>query len=265
MGRINSLASLSKCRNLRHLDLSLISEAIALSNFFLSISGLSKLQHLLFPRASVHEHGSIEVFNTWPKNLRTLGIKGGLHDRSLLSFHRIPTSLSTLSIDNCPHLSETSIYQFLDRVSPNLRNLAIQAPMPRLRRHELNDVLFYLPNLRILEVDIDLVLLFYLLRPSKRHGEPHPLRKLRLDAYGPTSELSETASSDMVYDAVDDNILPQLRVVEVNRRLGWQATPEARADFRDLDDLLTALAREDGERAWVSEARAGVRVFGSRW
>ena len=48
--RVNCLAALSKCANLQHLDLSFVSESIAMTDLLRSVSLLSKLESLRLRR-----------------------------------------------------------------------------------------------------------------------------------------------------------------------------------------------------------------------
>ena len=57
---------------------------------------------------------------------------------------------------------------------------------------------------------------------------------------------------------IDYVAFQKLRIIGFHEKLGWGKTPDDRHDLGYLDDILKAMAREDGEGAEVSEADAGV-------
>jgi hypothetical protein len=73
---INSLAALSKCTSLTYLDLSLISAGIPTNSLFKTISGLTELKTLLFPRASDRSRHKGQT-ESWPPKLESLHLAGG--------------------------------------------------------------------------------------------------------------------------------------------------------------------------------------------
>lgn len=128
--RVNCLAALSKCSNLRRLNLSFVSESIAMSDLLRSTSTLLKLESLHLPRSSAHDSSRDVLIYSWPSKLRELHISGGLHDESALGLSTLPRSLSYLSIGNCPHLSMLFISPLLKQIGSQLQYLEIVAPYP---------------------------------------------------------------------------------------------------------------------------------------
>ncbi|KAM0798385.1 hypothetical protein BDR22DRAFT_384004 [Usnea florida] len=158
---VNCLAALSKCSNLRHLDLSLVSEALSMIDLLRSTSLLPKLESLHLPRSSAHDASKDPMTCTWPVALQELYISGGIHDEALVSLGSLPPSLSHLRIGNCPHLSIVSIGNLLQTKGLQLQHLEIIAPIPALSRNptSLSDYMRHDgPNADVKEDDAGVVL-----------------------------------------------------------------------------------------------------------
>ena len=199
---------------------------------------------------------------SWPATLRELHISGGIHDEPLLSLNTLPPSLSSLSIGNCPHLSMASIGNILKTKGPQLRHLEIVAPIPALSHaHKpLSGYMMHVPNLLYLKISLDFISRSFLLSEDDK-GNRYPLRQLDLDCFDPADCDAFTAFDLWAIVAYDEGF-GRVRKVRVHRRLGWVATQEGKEQVRDLDELLKALAREDGANAEIDEADAGVLFFG---
>lgn len=261
---VNCLAALSKCSNLRHLDLSFVSESISITDLLRSTSLLSKLESLHLPRSSAHDAARDLFICNWPATLRELHISGGIHDGPLMSLTTLPPSLSRLSIENCPHLSMVSIGSILRNKGSQLHHLEIVAPIPALTydHKPLSGYMEHVPNLLYLKISLDFVSRSFLLSDNDK-GEQYPLRQLDLDCFDPAD--CDTFTAYDVWAAIAyDSRFGRVRKVRVHRRLGWAATKEGKEQVKDLDDLLKALAREDGANAEIQEADAGVVLFGKR-
>lgn len=310
--RVNCLAALSKCSNLRRLDLSFVSESISMADLLRSTSLLPKLESLhlrtyfrrlsssqvqtmglvtclknvisvdtfqgsnvplgtnmLTPksskaRSSAHDTNRDSLMCKWPATLRELHISGGIHDEPLASLSSLPPSLSSLSIGNCPHLSILSIGRILQIKGPQLHHLEIVAPIPALTQDHkpLSGYMEYVPNLVYLKISLDFVSRSVLLSENDKEDQ-YSLRQLDLDCFDP--EETDLFTAYDVWAAIAyDRGFGRVRKVRVHRRLGWVATDEGLEQVKELDLLLKALAREDGDDAEIKEADAGVVLFGKR-
>lgn len=185
-------------------------------------------------------------------------------DEPLVSLSTLPPSLSRLSIGNCPHLSMTSIGTILKTKGSQLNQLEIVAPIPALARDHkpLSGYMEYVPNLLYLKISLDFVSRSFLLSENDQ-GDQYPLRQLDLDCFDP-ADCDAFTAYDLWTAIAYDSGFGRIRKVRVHRKLGWAATEEGNEQVKDLDELLKALAREDGANAKIKEADAGVVLFGLR-
>ncbi len=253
--------------NLRHLDLSLISESIALRDLLHAIMPLTKLVSLCFPRSSTNDAKSNSLFYSWPTNLQKLHLAGGIQDTSLFFFTNMPETLSSLTIEHCPNLTRFFIWGVLPTLSSHLTHLKISYHMAKLSYGYLDGILFKAMNLRSLSISVDYISHKFFVSAGK-FSPSHPLEMLELDDSGAADlRLEGRISANRVFFAVSDGGLGNLRRVRVNKRLGWQESPEGREDVEDLNDLLEVKAREDAVMAVLASgtlgptSEAGVWVF----
>jgi len=272
---VNCLAALSKCTNLRHLDLSLISESLPLRDFLHAIAPLKNLTSLRFPRSSSSHTSELTRSqpHSWPPNLENLHLSGRIHDTSIsLIISSLPTTLTHLTIEHCPTLSRLFIWQILPTLAEGLTHLRISYQMPRLYRGSLDEILFHLPNLRVFSIAADYISRRFFTEYRTNEGEflfSHPLEMLELEDSGatdlPLEEYKIKASA--VSLAVLEGRLGRLRRVRAHERLGWLATAQDREEVEDLVELLEDKAREDAESGALGAgmvapaSEAGVWVF----
>ena len=199
---------------------------------------------------------------SWPAGLRELHISGGIHDEPLISLSTLPASLSRLSIGNCPHLSMVSIGNILQTKGSQLRHLEILAPIPALSQDHkpLSGYMMHVPNLFYLKISLDFISRSFLLSENDK-ADRYLLRQLDLDCFDP-ADCDAFTAYDLWVAIAYDNGFGRVRKVRVHRRLRWTATAEGKEQVKDLDELLKALAREDGANAEIGEADAGVVLFG---
>ena len=199
---------------------------------------------------------------SWPPKLCHLHISGGIRDESLVSLDTLPLSLSHLIIGNCPHLSMASISNILKTKGSQLHHLEILAPMPALTQayKPLSGFMDHVPNLRYLKLSFDFMVRSFLLLEDTE-GDPYPLRQLDLDCFDP-ADCDVFTAYDLWFAIAHFHRFSRIRKVRVHRRLGWAATEDGKEQLKDLDELLKAFAREDGPSAEISEADAGVLLFG---
>lgn len=154
-----------------------------------------------------------------------------------------------------------SIGNILKNKGSQLRYLEIIAPIPALAqdRKPLSSYMIHVPNLLHLKISLDFINPSFLLLEKDREDH-YPLRQLDLDCFDPADCEAFTASD--LWFAISDEGFDRVRRVRVHRRLGWTASKEGKRRIKDVDELLKALAREDGDNAAIDENEAGVVLFG---
>ena len=125
------------------------------------------------------------------------------------------------------------------------------------------------PKLRSLNIAVDYITDEFRTDagPGALHG--HPLETLELDDSGAGGfRLEGKITADLLFFAVSDGGLGNLRRVRVHKRLCWEATAQDLEDMEDLSVLLEAKAREDtvmdggpASRTVIPAPEAGVWVF----
>ena len=156
-----------------------------------------------------------------------------------------------------------SIGNILKNKGSQLRYLEIVAPIPALARDHkpLSTYMIHVSNLLHLKISLDFITSSFLLFEKDR-VDLYPLRQLDLDCFDP-ADCEDFTASDL-WSAICDEGFGRVRRVRVHRRLGWTATKEGKSRIKDVDDLLKALAREDGDKATMDENEAGVVLFGKK-
>lgn len=260
---VNSLAALSKCICLHHLDLSLVSEAIPMADLFHSIAALPNLRILHIPRASAQDLKPRSIGIGWPSKLRKLYISGGLNGNSVLfqlMLSNAQPCLTHLSMEHCPHIDRSCIMTVLGVHGTHLRYLRIGAPMRLLHEGSLNEMVDHLPNLVHLGISVDYIDSNFLdaeiTAARVGLGALQELDLDTLDAFKPDDELMMLP--DAIWLAIADRKLPSLRKLRIHRKLGWMDSLYSKDSVKDIDDLLKAFAREGGLGASVNETEAGV-------
>jgi hypothetical protein len=241
---INSFAALSKCVHLKVLDLSLVSTSIEMEQLFNTLATLKNLETLFFPRTS---YGSNywqglpdEHSFAWPPELRALHLAGGIDDAFLRrQLIRAPQTLERLSIQHCSQIYSGALLECLQVLGPRLKHLTIRHPMPKLFPSCLDQVLGICHSLIALRISAD----YISHRLFETIPQSHPLRILDLDC-SPTADANVELDPDVVFFAVEEGQLPDLRSVRVNARLAWTASKTVRRDAADLGDILEAAERE---------------------
>lgn len=111
------------------------------------------------------------------------------------------------------------------------------------------------PNLRHLKVSIDFIDTDFFLNASSEHPS---LTRIDLHCFD-TDDASQIDASNM-YSFLELHPFSNVRILGIHQKLGW-ATRDG-SNVVDLDELLKAMAREDGPGAEISEDEAGVVLFG---
>ena len=261
---INCLAALSKCTNLRLLDLSFLSESPALSDLLHSTASLPKLEILHLPRSSGHETGRTTSLYHWPNKLRELHISGGISDESVLLLPDLPQSVSSLCIGHCPRLSMLIICPLLEVSGPQLQYLEIVAPIPMLGVYTgvLDNVMEWAPNLRHLKISADFISerIFAMCDDDKLHHKS--LKTLYLHCFDPNE--SDELGAAHVSLGIFFGKFTSVRILGIHERLGWRDSEASKDALMEINTLLKRQAEEDGPKAKISVDDAGIRFFGTR-
>lgn len=201
----------------------------------------------------------------WPCGLRELHISGGLRDETALSLSTLPSSLTHLTIGNCPHLSMLFIRPLVKLLGPQLQYLEIVAPLPNLNLGYgvLTDVMDLAPNLHHLKISLDFLELSFFTPGDSGQSEGRFLRQLDLDCFEPAE--CTAFHPNLIADVIvgSEGKFSKLRKLGVHKRLGWTNTEMGVESMREIDELQKALAREDGNDAEITEDDAGVVFFGT--
>lgn len=240
---INSLAPLSKCSNLRYLNLSWISGAIDLAAFFSSISKLDKLECLYFPRSCQNGTGAGQRTGLWPPNLRELHISGYLGQDSLSFFSNYPPSLNKLCIESNHRLPLICTIHLLTSLGPQLNTLVIGNPMKGFLLFDMADLLYDLPVIRVLSIPADCVSCGSIKESKPGSKYRSSLVELQLNpCFGREGPFVQMIFGKLV-EAIEDGRLRKLRKVKIHKKFIKQE--EGRKAVGELDALLEKLAQGD--------------------
>ncbi|KAL8653715.1 MAG: hypothetical protein Q9210_001944 [Variospora velana] len=255
---INCLAALSKCQHLRQLNLILVTETLSLRQLLHSISKLTRLESLSMrcKDAPVADHLDV----SWPPHLKSLEVSGSFTNRTLDHFRLLPRTLTSLTIHNTSKIDYGALEALLKVIGHGLESLHLGSYPIGSQYVTLSDWLRPLPKLKRLYV--------YLSRSQIGGGlnifdggkrlydshNSHPLKQLELDGF-------DLAVVESVFDLVADGYLGCLRQVTFYRTIctSRRLTRHDQQSVHELDDLLRALAREDGTGASMDEDHAGAK------
>lgn len=267
--RVNCLAAISKCSRLRCLDLGFVSEAIPMSDLLRSIQGLHGLVLLYLPRAYSYAASIQGVSNpctVWPSGMRAIHINGGFNQANMRYLRSLPPSTSELWLEHCPRPAPELVKLFFTEKGSQLETLHVTIPT---KRYVNSGIMFDISqgcgNVRNLCVNIELIgdrwgrrvvpETFYLF-PS--------VERLEIGCLDDYDDVFLEGCLDNMSAYLFSERLPKLRNLLIHRRLRWMDS-EARADqVAEMNELLKALACEDGEGSKISEDEAGVVIFGGR-
>ncbi|KNG88802.1 F-box domain protein [Aspergillus nomiae NRRL 13137] len=154
---ISSLPALSKCTNLRNLDLALVHEAISFTNLKQAISRLHKLVTLRLPQSTIlTDPESAKV--PWPPSLHRLQISGRFNPLLIPTFSW-PPALTSLALKNCSDLSVSNLSSLMSspQLGESLQRLTISGSNRGLTPESINAIPAFLPKLNFLSVPGDMV------------------------------------------------------------------------------------------------------------
>ncbi|KAE8350805.1 hypothetical protein BDV28DRAFT_138438 [Aspergillus coremiiformis] len=228
---INSLPALSKCANLRHLDLALVHEAIPFTNLKQSISRLPKLVTLRLPQSTILTDPESSKI-PWPPSLQRLQISGRFNPLLIPTF-TWPQSLTSLTLKNCSLLSLANLSSLLSspQLGESLKRLTISGANRGLTLDSINAIPAFLPNLTFLSIPGDMVeeSFFFILS----HTFP-PLALEVLEFGLPCAELKLNFTTKTFLGALD-NGLESLRSVGFAEEL---VTDQRLEEDEGIDEIL---------------------------
>lgn len=228
---INSLPALSKCTNLRHLDLALVHEAIPFPVLKQAISRMPKLVALKLPQSTILTDPESSQ-STWPPTLTRLQISGRFNPLLIPTFSW-PPSLTSLSLKNCSELSLSNLSSLLSspHLGEKLTRLTISGANRGLTPDSINAIPAFLPNLIFLSVPGDMVedSFFIILC----HMFP-PLGLEVLEFGLPCVDLKVNFTTKTLLGALDTG-LPRLRSIGFAEEL---VTDQRLEEDEEIDEVL---------------------------
>ncbi|KAK6435408.1 hypothetical protein LTR95_008404 [Oleoguttula sp. CCFEE 5521] len=269
---VNCLPALAKCQSLRTLDLSLVSESPPLADLLRTVARIDSLLHLCLPRSSGFGVHSRPTAFAWPARLEHLALSGGIDDHFSRGVVAFPITLRSLTLEHCPHAKGFAVAHLLRtavQALPRLEEVRI-AYMPRLSSHALDSILLLLPQISKLSVSVDYITPAMFDESHFNHKTVAPLavfeaqgfepdrtatiedkgvfshshlRMLELTNSGNPSVEDKISPIDIML-AIDDNVLPALRVVRVAKSLDWQGATLA-DETEALADALVEASKAD--------------------
>lgn len=214
---------------------------------------------------------------SWPPSLANLHLSGLGDNGTLAYFYSLPKSLTSFTIHDSPKLGGGPLKALVTSLGQSIENLHIgtdtldlgNEPVENLLELEsLYEWLQVLPKLRRLHICFRWIVFEKSMVspdsfPTYNAQHPHPLEYLELDfrhisAYTASADMSELY--DAFYDAIAEGYLARLRRVVFFHRIDTRLGKTEKQLMHEMDELLRALAREDGENATIKEEHAGVKV-----
>ncbi|MCJ1355974.1 MAG: hypothetical protein MMC33_005968 [Icmadophila ericetorum] len=255
---INCLAPLSKCQNLKTLDLSWVSAPISMRAMLHSIRHLSQLTSLMLPRSAYASEEPPNADSQWPLRLEVLRINGNLRRSTVEYFSNLPASLRYLCVDNCPQAERSVVEELIGYVRHQLRSLHLGHNM-RLESGDYDLVLQAAPNLLRLTIPLDFITENFFaacIIAGLDSAEQCPLVSLTFDAS--ELEVGIDKESDALFCALCDGGLPCLRQARFTTRVWWTKSEKGERDMEELGEYLEALDREDKVKSGM---RAGAYLI----
>ncbi|KAL5366030.1 F-box domain protein [Aspergillus floccosus] len=244
----NSLPALSKCLNLRHLDLSLVGDPIAFPSLKRALYKLTKLVSLRLPQSTVL---TTDDPTPWPPSLHRLQVSGRFSPQDIPLF-AWPPGLTSLALKNTD-LTVEHIGSLMSspHLSHSLKRLTISDSNRFLCTESINAIPAFLPNLVFLSVPGDLVLDPFF--EITAHAFP-PLALEVLEFGYPYLDPSLTYSTETLVRALESG-LANVRSVGFSEVF---VTDRRVEEDEGLDEFLQKRAAAQDSQAAVDESDVGV-------
>ncbi len=275
--RINCLAALSKCSHLQCLNLKWVSEGIPLFYLLRSIQNLDRLVTLHLPRAASRAtsiHQGSEPSAKWPENLRELHFNGNFFEDNSRFLNTILPSTSVMYIEQslCP--SHQLLESFFEKKGSQLQFLRLGISQQQADQYHADLMFFqvlgyHCVHVQHLSMNLELIVEnWQLVFPLYTKGELQPpfssVKVLEIDCLSNSDDWISNTNLQKLSDIIFDpsTMPPKLRKILLHKKLNWTAPKLKSHILADIDSFFKALAREDGENAWISENEAGVAFLG---
>ncbi|KAL9009025.1 MAG: hypothetical protein Q9173_005909 [Seirophora scorigena] len=175
-------------------------------------------------------------------------------------FYSLPKTLTSFAIHDASTFDCEALIALLDVIGHGLESLHLGSGPAGYEYVTLSDWLRRLPNLQRLHIRLSASQIGHSLnifdgrRRIYDSQNPHPLKQLKLVGF-------DLPIVQGVFDLVADGYLGCLRQVIVFRKTYFGTfSKHDKQNVHELDDLLRALAREDGAGASIDEEHAGAKV-----
>lgn len=272
---INCWASLSKCHELRVLNLSLISEAINYQSLNQTMRKLPELIELYLPRAgnSYDDYGGLSMLVKWPPKLQHLQLSGSVHGKFMMDMRNqpenFPNTLTSISIAHCPRLTSADIRPLLENLSSRLTSVTLRN-LPEVKHGRFNKIMEWIPGLKDLTIALDYMDARFGEMPDEFNPSmwmfAKPLESLTLVTSGKHGDIDPEHAFTPVdlFTLIDERFLGRLRYVNIAASTGWE-TKEEVSQIETLNFELLELDRENWEnRRWHYESLLG-QYEGMKW
>ncbi|KAL9603547.1 MAG: hypothetical protein Q9219_001049 [cf. Caloplaca sp. 3 TL-2023] len=202
----------------------------------------------------------------WPLGLKSLIVTGLISDDSLQHLFSLPRSLTSLTLYQSLPFHPDQMKKLLEVIGSSLISFHVDSAQPFSHPECLIDFLPYLPNLRTLHVCHAAFSFLDIRSPQVQQSydaaNPHPLECLEIDSSREDEVFYGLGiDCDSVWDTITEGYLGRVRKVRYQFRRDGFLPKHLKCALKELDDLLRALAREDGEKGTIREENAGVDII----
>ncbi|MCJ1474560.1 hypothetical protein MMC13_003219 [Lambiella insularis] len=285
---VNSLPALSKCHQLTRLDLSLISEALPITDLVHAVNSLRRLKTFHFPRcqalftAGYTHHfppcprdvgcvgcsSSAAIFPSWSSSLEAVYMPCDIKSNFLTMFAGMPPTMTSLIIEDGSRYNIFPMDDILWHIGPQILRLQLRFVLPKSGFSHAETRRPRFPSMRHLDCLGDHLMMGFF-HYHLDTDDAIPLQSLTIHSSGgPVANLT----CGIVFDKVADGNLKNLRKLRLDKDLGWALSKEGRKEAEELSEYLQVLKREDVEATdpaldeqavWreVEASRAGVWFF----
>ncbi|CAG8176259.1 unnamed protein product [Penicillium salamii] len=228
----NSLAPISKCKEMTHLSLGLVAETLALSDLRKAIGPLNRLESLQLPPSMViTSDGSNE---RWPPHLKRLAV-GGFFDLEAMPTFNWPPALESLTLVDCEYLAAVLDVTFMNQqLCTSLKELVIPSYHCDALAEEPPVGLSQFAALRYLQIPIDGMFGADIAPVFDVYDLPRSMRELVL-----------TTAIDEAFSRVDTEEICKALRGELSQVCGFGMSPSCsklipRATRANIDKLVWA-------------------------
>ncbi|MCJ1248682.1 hypothetical protein MMC30_005900 [Trapelia coarctata] len=244
---VNCLAALSKCKNLKHLDLSLICESLQVLDLMRALSTLPKLETFRFPRCSAASKPGMKDEaipgcrkSCWPDSLRAFYFSCGLQIGYIPAIIKAPLCVTSLTIEEGHSFSSEVVWCSVLILGHQIRSLRLEFTS-KFGFEPMNALLHDFPNLTHLLLRADHIGLPFFALGVIPHA--HPLKVLTVVASDEKSVY--LLMPKYLVEAVNDGRLSNLRTFRFNQMCVGAAAASWEDDIMALADLLEKLGEKD--------------------